>query len=80
VVWGSKIVLALMNRFSWIVVAGGGLLGYLAGEMIQTDPGVKQIWADMGIPSHGLAWAGVVIVIAIGKYLTWRQKKAEPAV
>ena len=66
-----------MNRFSWIVVAGGGLLGYLAGEMIQTDPGIKAYWSSIGLPSHSLAWIGVVLVIALGKYLTWRAQKAE---
>lgn len=80
VVWGSKIVLALMNRFSWIVVAGGGLLGYLAGEMIQSDPGFKDLWnVSLGLPAHVLAWIGVVLVIAVGKWLTWRQRRANPA-
>lgn len=80
VVWGSKIVLALMNRFSWIVVAGGGLLGYLAGEMIQSDPGIKDLWnVTLGLPAHALAWIGVVLVIAVGKWLTWRQQRATPA-
>lgn len=80
VVWGSKIVLALMNRFSWIVVAGGGLLGYLAGEMIQSDPGIKDLWnVTLGLPAHSLAWIGVVLVIAVGKWLTWRQQRATPA-
>ncbi len=80
VVWGSKIVLALMNRFSWIVVLGGGLLGYLAGEMIQGDPGLKDLWTTtLAIPAHSLAWIGVVFVIALGKFLTWRQQKATAA-
>ncbi len=78
VVWGSKIVLALMNRFSWIVVAGGGLLGYLAGEMIQTDPALRDFFSvSMGIPAHTLSWIGVVVVIAVGKFLTWRASKTE---
>ncbi len=79
VVWGSKIVLALMSRFSWIVVAGGGLLGYLAGEMVQTDPGFKDLWTvTLPLPAHALAWAGVVLVIALGKWLIWRGSKAAP--
>jgi predicted tellurium resistance membrane protein TerC len=77
VVWGSKIVLTLMSRFSWIVVAGGGLLGYLAGEMIQTDPALLGFWnTTVSLPSHTLAWIGVVLVIAVGKALTWKQQKA----
>ncbi|MFZ9140386.1 MAG: TerC family protein [Burkholderiaceae bacterium] len=72
VVWGSKIVLSLMQRFPWIVVAGGGLLGYLAGEMIQTDPVAVPFWTSLGVQGHLLAWVGVVVVIGIGKFLTWR--------
>jgi predicted tellurium resistance membrane protein TerC len=80
VVWGSKIVLALMSRFSWIVVAGGGLLGYLAGEMIQTDPGLRDLWSvSLGLPAHVLSWVGIVVVIGLGKWLTARQQKKEAA-
>ncbi len=80
VVWGSKIVLALMSRFSWIVVAGGGLLGYLAGEMIQTDPGLRDLWnVSLGLPAHVLSGAGIVVVIGLGKWLTARQQKKEAA-
>ena len=80
VVWGSKIVLALMNRFSWIVVAGGGLLGYLAGEMLQADPGFKQFWnVTLGLPAHTLAIIGVFVVIGLGKYFTARQKSQQAA-
>ncbi|HKC98072.1 MAG TPA: TerC family protein, partial [Methylomirabilota bacterium] len=30
VVWGSGLLAALMNRFMWIIWAGGGILGYVA--------------------------------------------------
>ncbi len=80
VVWGSKIVLALMSRFSWIVVAGGGLLGYLAGEMLQADPGFKQFWnVTLGLPAHTLAIIGIFVVIGLGKYFTARQKSRQTA-
>jgi YjbE family integral membrane protein len=80
VVWGSKLVLAMMNRFSWIVVAGGGLLGYLAGEMIQTDPGFNNLWTtDLGLPAHTLAVIGVILVIAVGKFLAKRQESEREA-
>ncbi|MEY4725107.1 MAG: hypothetical protein RL043_1256, partial [Pseudomonadota bacterium] len=79
VVWGSKIVLSLMQRFPWIVVAGGGLLGYLAGEMIQTDPVAVSFWASLSVPPHLLAWVGVVLVIGIGKFLTWRMSSKPDA-
>ena len=38
VVWGSGLLATLMNRFRWIIWLGGGVLGYVAGEMILKDP------------------------------------------
>ena len=38
VVWGAGILAHLMNRYAWIVWLGGGLLGYVAGEMMMDDP------------------------------------------
>ena len=37
VVWGSGLLGRLMARFTWIVWVGGGVLGYVAGEMILND-------------------------------------------
>ena len=37
VVWGSGILALLMARYTWIVWLGGGILGYVAGEMILRD-------------------------------------------
>jgi YjbE family integral membrane protein len=37
VVWGSGILARLMNRFPWIIWLGGGILGYVAGEMMLKD-------------------------------------------
>ena len=38
VVWGSGLLAGLMNRYPWIIWAGGGLLGYVAGDMLLEDP------------------------------------------
>jgi YjbE family integral membrane protein len=37
VVWGSGILARLMNRYQWIIWIGGGILGYVAGEMVLKD-------------------------------------------
>lgn len=80
VVWGSKIVLALMSRYSWIVTLGGGLLGYLAGEMLQTDPGFREFWnVTLALPKYALPVFGIIFVVALGKYLTMRQEKQKAA-
>ena len=38
IVWGSQLVIKLMERFPIIIVAGGMLLGWIAGGMLVTDP------------------------------------------
>jgi len=38
VVWGSGILSRLMARQLWIIWLGGGILGYVAGDMITDDP------------------------------------------
>ena len=48
IVWGSQIVLKLMDRFPVIILLGGMLLGWIAGGMFQTDPMLKDLippWA-----------------------------------
>ncbi len=48
IVWGSQIVIKLMERFPFVVVAGGMLLGWIAGGMLVTDPAFvhpdKWLW------------------------------------
>jgi YjbE family integral membrane protein len=46
VVWGSGILVRLMNRFGWIVWIGAGILGYVAGEMIVGDRALGRWLAD----------------------------------
>jgi len=43
VVWGSGILARLMTRAPWIVWLGGGVLGYVAGEMALRDR-IVQGW------------------------------------
>jgi YjbE family integral membrane protein len=38
VVWGSGLLATLMNRHVWIIWLGGGILGYVAGDMMLEDP------------------------------------------
>ena len=38
IVWGSRLVIKLMDRFPVVIVVGGMLLGWIAGTMAVTDP------------------------------------------
>jgi len=65
VVWGSGILATLMNRFIWIIWIGGGILGYVAGEMIMKDKGFG--WIDHSSPVvRWLPMVPAVIIFVLG--------------
>jgi YjbE family integral membrane protein len=66
VVWGSGLLAALMNRFAWIIWLGGGILGYVAGEMILKDHGLER-FVDPSLPGLKLLPVALgVLVFALG--------------
>ena len=80
VVVGSQVIMKLIERFPWMVVAGGGLLGYIAGEIATEDAAVKP-WIESHLPQ--LRWiapaVGVALVVAVGGWLTRRAAKKTAA-
>jgi YjbE family integral membrane protein len=67
VVWGSGLLARLMTRFGWIVWLGGGILGYVATEMMLADPALKGFLGEaletlgvlptlLGVTIAGLGW------------------------
>ncbi len=68
VVWGSGLLAWLMNRFTWIIWLGGGVLGYFAGEMILRDQFVER-W--IGPRPGWLEAVPIVLALAITA-LGWR--------
>jgi YjbE family integral membrane protein len=78
IVAGSQIVLKLMDRFPIIIVLGGMLLGWIAGQMLYTDPGIKPYLPASKAWEYGAAAAGALLVLAIGK-LAGRRKEAVEA-
>ena len=74
IIFGSTLLLKVMERFPIIITLGGALLGFLAGEMIMTDPGVTARFGQPSSTAIDAAGAlGAVIVVAIGLYLQKRQ-------
>lgn len=68
IVAGSKLVLAILNRFPAIVLLGGALIGWIAGAMLVTDPTIIQLFptAPDALPTiAGAAGAGLVIAEGI---------------
>ena len=75
VIFASRLLLTLMERFPFIITLGAALLGWVAGEMAITDP-ISQPWIDANAPLlHWLApLLGAAIVIALGKLLARRRE------
>ena len=74
VVWGSGHLARLMNRFPWIIWAGGALLGWVAGEMLLEDPALKG-W--MGHAGRVLRYAvPLVLTVALFALGWWLARRA----
>jgi len=86
VIFGSTMLLHLMERWPVIITIGGGLLGFVAGEMLVTDPALKGWLAGLGVEFDGekpkvggisleilCGVIGAVIVIAAGTLLGKRR-------
>ena len=82
IVWGSQLVVKLMDRFPMIITLGGMLLGWIAGEMAVTDPFIVGYVADhfgLVLTSrtvyYSAAAIGALLVLLGGKLLAARALK-----
>jgi predicted tellurium resistance membrane protein TerC len=75
IVFGSTLIMKVMDRFPIIITIGGGLLGYVAGEMAVTDSAIAA-WIEHHAPylHTWLPILGAVFVVAVGKWLASRQE------
>jgi YjbE family integral membrane protein len=71
VIVGAQIIVRLMGRYPIVVIAGGGLLGYIAGDMAVDDP-VVQPWfaANAAGVAEIIPLVGFAVVVAAGLWLT----------
>lgn len=74
IAWSSQLVLKLIDRFPIIVYLGGGLLGYVAGEMLLSDTLIATQLEHAPHVVHGLfpVLTGLAVV-ALGKWLATRK-------
>jgi YjbE family integral membrane protein len=77
IIFASTILLKLMERFPIIITIGAALLGFVAGEMLVTDPVTKDWvmqnahWMEYAVPL-----AGALLVVGIGKFIAGRAPAA----
>lgn len=72
IIWGSQLVLKLMDRFPLIITAGAMLLGWIAGTMALGDPAIKDYVPQSPAWNYSLGIAGAIGVYLMGTLLKKR--------
>jgi nucleotide-binding universal stress UspA family protein len=77
VVFASRLLLTLMDRFPVIITLGAALLGWVAGDMAVTDP-IDKPWVDAqaAFLHWGAPLAGAIGVVLLGKWIAARKLAA----
>jgi YjbE family integral membrane protein len=91
IVWGSQLVIKLMDRFPMIITIGGMLLGWIAGTMAVTDPAIIGYMPTLPISKpgatpevvasvrYGAGLAGALLVLAWGSLAARRARQRKAA-
>ena len=82
VIFGSTLLLKVIDKFPIIIWAGAALLGFIAGEILVEDPALttymQQLASSIGVVVDSLPWlvgiVGAIIVLVVGYLL--RQRNA----
>ncbi len=67
IVWGSTLVMKLLNRYPVFVYLGAAILGYTAGEMFVNDQKMHEL-VLAGLPNahHVIPAAATIVVVVAG--------------
>ncbi|SOE55848.1 integral membrane protein, YjbE family [Burkholderia sp. D7] len=78
IVWGSTLVLKLLDKFPIVIALGAGLLGWIAGGLMIDDPFLDQ-WPASNLfgAEYTAHVAGAVLVLGFGWYFRRRALAAE---
>jgi YjbE family integral membrane protein len=89
IIFGSSIMLGLMNRYPIVITAGAALLGWIAGEMLISDPilvgwtATHLAWARLALPFGGhvglVPIAGALLVVVLARLYGARAKRSTDA-
>ena len=78
---GASLITRLIDRFPILIWFGGGLLGWVAGEMIATDQLVQRLIDEVlpatlqGAVPHAMGALGAALVVSIGLLLKRRSDR-----
>jgi len=77
IVAGSAILMALLERYRVLVWGGGALLGWVAGDVMVTDPALNS-WFSEAVLHHLHIWGGPVggfIVLGLGYIIVGQHRR-----
>ena len=78
VVFGSVMMLGIMSRYPVVIALGAALLGWIAGDIIVTDPAIAG-WigshAEWLRHWHVAAIGGALLVTLVGRWWRWRSRR-----
>ncbi len=81
VIFGATLLMKLTVRYPIIITVGAALLGWVAGEMLVTDPIVapwlaELSWLKIRLPAFNwIEVGGAVLVVVLGKWLAVRVER-----
>lgn len=74
VVWGSGVLATLMNRYAWIILIAGGILGEVAGKMLVEDDVVQRYVGDIPPAGEWVIRLGLAAAIIVVGWLSARRR------
>ena len=75
VVWGSGLLAKLMQKFAWIVWLGGGVLGFVAVDMILKDPWIHDWLGGIDRLLHWVAPIAAALAVTLLGWLGARRQR-----
>jgi YjbE family integral membrane protein len=75
VVWGSGILARLMNRYPWIILVAGGVLGEVAGKMILHDHFITSRFGEANEAVEAAVRIGLALAIVLVGWLVTRRRQ-----
>lgn len=78
IIWGSTLVMTILQKYPIFIYVGAGILGYTAGEMFVSDEKMQDYVLHHNVTAHWIIpIATTIIVIAVGFF--WKRSHAASA-
>jgi len=79
VVFGSTLMIKLMERFPIIVTLGAALIGWVGGETLASDVALQGLMEHNHWLHYAAAGCGAALVIGLGRVMQKRKAAAQLA-